>query len=67
MVDIDYNALLSAYQKKVTELINQNVVYEAKLNAMNSILAEKQEHINSLENQISSMHVGIGSTDHDFE
>lgn len=63
MVDIDYNALLGAYQKKVTELINQNIVYEAKLNAMNAVITEMQEKIKSLEEEVS---VGISSCT-DFE
>lgn len=48
-MDIDYNALLSSYQKKVTELINQNIVYEAKLSAQTSLIVELQNRIAILE------------------
>ena len=54
MVDIDYNALLASYQKKVTELINQNIVYEAKINALSTIVSELNEKIKSLEQQIET-------------
>jgi SMC interacting uncharacterized protein involved in chromosome segregation len=54
MVDIDYNALLASYQKKVTELINQNIVYEAKLNALNNIVIELTEKIKKLETDLES-------------
>lgn len=40
MNDIDYQAILSAYQKKVSELINQVVVYEAKINSLSNALSE---------------------------
>ena len=49
MVDIDYNALLASYQKKVTELINQNIVYEAKINALSTVITELNDKIKSLE------------------
>ena len=49
MVDIDYNALLSSYQKKVTELINQNIVYEAKLTVQANLITELQQKIVVLE------------------
>jgi len=52
MVDIDYNALLASYQKKVTELINQNIVYEAKINALSTVVSELNERIKSLEKEI---------------
>jgi hypothetical protein len=48
-MDIDYNALLSSYQKKVTELINQNIVYDAKLSAQATLIAELQNKILLLE------------------
>lgn len=54
MVDIDYNALLASYQKKVTELINQNIVYEAKINALSTIVSELNEKVKSLEQQIET-------------
>jgi prefoldin subunit 5 len=54
MVDIDYNALLASYQKKVTELINQNIVYEAKINALSAVISELNEKIKSLEQQIET-------------
>jgi len=54
MVDIDYHALLASYQKKVTELINQNIVYEAKINALSTIVSELNEKIKSLEQQIET-------------
>lgn len=40
MNDIDYQSLLSAYQKKVSELSNQVVVYEAKINSLSSIISD---------------------------
>jgi len=52
MVDIDYNALLASYQKKVTELINQNIVYEAKINALSTVVSELTEKIKCLEKEI---------------
>jgi len=54
MVDIDYNALLASYQKKVTELINQNIVYEAKINALSTVVSELSEKVKSLEQQIET-------------
>jgi hypothetical protein len=48
-MDIDYNALLSSYQKKVTELINQNIVYDAKLSAQATLIAELESKISMLE------------------
>lgn len=54
MVDIDYNALLASYQKKVTELINQNIVYEAKINALSTLVGELNEKIKCLESEINS-------------
>lgn len=55
MVDIDYNALIGSYQKKVTELINQTIVYEAKINALTSLASEQQETINSLTEKLKSL------------
>lgn len=54
MVDIDYNALLASYQKKVAELINQNIVYEAKLNALNNVIVDLTEKIKKLEEEEES-------------
>ena len=51
MNDIDYQSLLSAYQKKVSELSNQVVVYEAKINSLSSIISELNSQIEKLENQ----------------
>jgi hypothetical protein len=48
-MDIDYNALLSSYQKKVIELINQNIVYDAKLSAQATLIAELESKISMLE------------------
>jgi len=48
MNDIDYQSLLSAYQKKVSELSNQVVVYEAKINSLSSIISDLTS---KLENQ----------------
>lgn len=39
-MDIDYTSLLSVYQKKVSELVNQVIVYEAKINSLSSIINE---------------------------
>ena len=51
MNDIDYQSLLSSYQRKVSELINQNIVYEAKINSLSSIITELNEKLKKLENQ----------------
>ncbi len=51
MNDIDYQAILSAYQKKVSELINQVVVYEAKINSLSSLNNELTSKLGKLENQ----------------
>lgn len=51
MNDIDYQAILSAYQKKVSELINQVIVYEAKINSLSSIITELNSKLGKLENQ----------------
>lgn len=40
MNDIDYQSLLSAYQKKVSELVNQVIIYEAKINSLSSSINE---------------------------
>jgi prefoldin subunit 5 len=40
MNDIDYQSLLSSYQKKVSELINQVIVYEARINSLSSSINE---------------------------
>jgi hypothetical protein len=46
MNDIDYQTLLSVYQKKVSEFVNQVIIYEAKINSLSSIINEL-----TLENQ----------------
>lgn len=51
MNDIDYQAILSAYQKKVSELINQVIVYEAKINSLSSLNAELTLKLGKLDNQ----------------
>jgi prefoldin subunit 5 len=51
MNDVDYQFLLSSYQRKVSELINQNIVYDAKINSLVSVIAELNEKITKLENQ----------------
>jgi len=51
MNDIDYQSLLSAYQKKVSELSNQVVVYEAKINSLSSTINELNDKLTKLENQ----------------
>jgi len=48
MSEIDYQSLLSSYQKKVSELSNQVVVYEAKINSLSSTISELTS---KLENQ----------------
>lgn len=50
MNDIDYQCLLSSYQKKVSELSNQVVVYEAKINSLSSLNSELISKIEKLEN-----------------
>jgi hypothetical protein len=54
MVDIDYNALIASYQKKVTELINQTIVYEAKISALSTLVVELNEKIKVLEEESES-------------
>lgn len=54
MNDVDYQFLLSSYQRKVSELINQNIVYDAKINSLVSVIAELNEKITKLENQKTS-------------
>lgn len=51
MNDIDYQSLLSAYQKKVSELSNQVVVYEAKINSLSSTISDLNDKLTKLENQ----------------
>lgn len=51
MNDIDYQSLLSSYQRKVSELVNQNVVYDAKINSLSSTISELTDKINKLESQ----------------
>lgn len=51
MNDIDYQAILSSYQKKVSELINQVIVYEAKINSLSSLNTELTSKLGKLENQ----------------
>lgn len=51
MNDVDYQSLLSSYQKKVSELSNQVVVYEAKINSLSSIISDLTSQIEKLENQ----------------
>lgn len=54
MNDIDYQFLLASYQKKVSELINQTIVYDAKINSLSSSIAELNEKISKLESQKNS-------------
>lgn len=54
MNDVDYQFLLSSYQRKVSELINQNIVYDAKINSLVSVITELNEKITKLENQKTS-------------
>jgi uncharacterized coiled-coil protein SlyX len=49
MGDVDYQSLLLSYQRKVVELINQNIVYEAKLNTLSQTIKDLTEKIQSLE------------------
>ena len=51
MNDIDYQSLLSSYQKKVSELINQVIVYEAKINSLSLVNNELNSKLEKLENQ----------------
>lgn len=61
MIDIDYNALLASYQKKVTELINQNIVYEAKLNSQSNLILDLQAKITELESSKSKKKIESSS------
>lgn len=54
MSEIDYQALLSAYQKKVSELSNQVVVYEAKINSLSSTISELTSKLEKTETQKTS-------------
>lgn len=47
MNDIDYQSLLFSYQKKVSELINQVIVYEAKINSLSSLNNELSSKLES--------------------
>lgn len=49
--DIDYQSILASYQKKVSELINQVIVYEAKINSLSSTNSELISKLDKLENQ----------------
>jgi prefoldin subunit 5 len=40
MNDIDYQTLLSVYQKKVSEFVNQVIIYEAKITSLSSTISE---------------------------
>lgn len=51
MNDVDYQSILAAYQKKVSELINQVIIYEAKINSLSSTNGELISKIEKLENQ----------------
>jgi len=51
MNDIDYQSLLSSYQKKVSELINQVIVYEARINSLSLLNSELNSKLGKLENQ----------------
>jgi outer membrane murein-binding lipoprotein Lpp len=51
MNDIDYQSILAAYQKKVSELINQVIVYEAKINSLSSTNSELISKVQKLESQ----------------
>jgi hypothetical protein len=51
MNDIDYQSILAAYQKKVSELINQVIVYEAKINSLSSTNGELISKVQKLESQ----------------
>jgi len=61
VIDIDYNALLASYQKKVTELINQNIVYEAKLNSQSNLILDLQAKITELESPKSKKKIESSS------
>ena len=54
MNDIDYQALLSAYQKKVSELVNQVIIYEAKINSLSSTINELTSKLDKIESQKST-------------
>lgn len=54
MNDVDYQFLLSAYQKKVSELSNQVVVYEAKINSLSSTISELTSKLERTESQKST-------------
>lgn len=65
MTDIDYQAILSSYQKKVSELINQVVVYEAKINSLSSTNSELISKLQKLESQ-KSTRKKVDNTGEDF-
>jgi len=65
MNEVDYQALLLAYQKKVSELINQVIVYEAKINSLSSLNGELNSKIEKLENQ-KTVRKKIDNSSEDF-
>lgn len=53
MNEVDYQTLLAAYQKKVSELSNQVVIYEAKITSLSSIISELTEKVTKQESSRS--------------
>lgn len=48
-VEIDYSSLVQVYQKKMTELIQQNVLLETRGNILAQKVSSLQEKITELE------------------
>lgn len=48
MAEVDYNTLLQVYQKKLNELMMQNVALEARIIILNQQLATISEELEKL-------------------
>lgn len=53
-VEIDYSSLVQVYQKKMTELIQQNVLLETRGNILAQKVKSLQEQITELESTKST-------------
>jgi len=53
-VEIDYSSLVQVYQKKMTELIQQNVLLETRGNILAQKVKSLQEQITELESAKST-------------
>ena len=68
--DVDVNALIKIYNKKITTLTNQNILLEAKLqtvvqdhlDAQKELMAEKLEYQEKYENLLAEIEEEDGKT-----